>query len=91
MCLDARNAVKWFGRRLSKDVYSTRPDIPSNDWLWPRLSGTRFVTLALITNQSVTRDDAFTHRSLRNSEDDIPRYKMEIAYDEVFPKVLRDS
>lgn len=88
---DAGHAVKRFGRRLSKDVYSIRPDIPSNDWLWPRLSGTRFVTLALITNQSVTRDDAFTHRSLRNSEDDIPRYKMEIAYNEVFPKVLSDS
>ena len=91
MCLDPRYAVKQFGRHLSQDVYSTRPDIPSNYWLWPRLSGTRFVTLALITNQSVTRDDAFTHRSLRNSEDDIPRYKMEIAYNEVFPKVLSDS
>ena len=67
-------------------IYEGTPDIPASEWFWPRLDRTRYVTLGLVTNQSYTGDDAFTHCSLRNSEDDIPRHKKEISYDQAFPR-----
>ena len=72
-------------------VYSLWPDIPSGDFFspWPKINNrTRYITLALVTNHSVTRDDDFTHRTLRQSEDDIPKHKYEVFYEDVFPLVM---
>lgn len=71
-------------------TYKDMPDIPSGDFFspWPKVDRTRYVTLALVKNIGITRDDDFSHRTLRKSEDDIPRHKDAVTYEEVFTRKL---
>lgn len=73
-----------------RQVYQDMPDVPTGDFFspWPKLDRTRYVTLALVTNFGLTRDDDFTHRTLRKSEDDIPQHKYAVPYENIFPKKL---
>ena len=71
-------------------MYDKWPDIP-DEWFWPKLDRTQYITLALVFNHDFSRDDEFTHASLHNPEDDIPNYKEEIKYDQVFPRIMGKS
>ena len=73
-----------------KHSYRGMPEIPVSEWFWPKLDRTRYVTLGLITNESYTGDDHFTHSSLRNSGvDEIPSRKIEISYGDAFSQELK--
>ena len=67
------------------------PDIPTQDFFspWPKIDRTRYVTLALVSSYGMLHDDDFTHRTLRKSEDDIPKHKYSVEYSEVFPRDIQ--
>ena len=64
--------------------------IPFNQW--PPVEKEHYVSLALITNESMSRHDTFSHSTIRGSVDDVfKRKKMEdekAGIDYVFPKML---
>ena len=71
-----------------RDTYDNLSPIPTDDFLWPKLDRTRYVTLALVRNIGLTQADDFSHRTLRKSEDDIPRHKDAVTYEQIFVQKL---
>ena len=79
-----------FGKKL-QEQYASRQDIPVNEWFWPPLCRTQYITLALVSNQSYSREDYFTHKSLHNQPtDDLPYHKKEESFEQIFPKIEED-
>ena len=71
-----------------RDTYDNLSPIPTDNFLWPKLDRTRYVTLALVRNIGLTQADDFSHRTLRKSEDDIPRHKDAVTYEQIFVQKL---
>ena len=62
-------------------------DIPVNEWFWPPLVETRYITLAIVSNRAYSNEDYFTHRSLhKQPEDDIRFHKREESFEIIFPE-----
>ena len=83
--LVAHNIIAKLAKKI-QETYKDMPDIPTGDFFspWPKVDRTRYVTLALVRNIGLTQADDFSHRTLRKSEDDIPRHKDAVLYEDIF-------
>lgn len=69
--------------RVLIDTYKSMPLLPQDTW--PPVKKNHYVSLALITSETMSRHDFFSRATVRGSVDDIYREKMPIEFKDVFP------
>ncbi len=89
--LVSKTKIQSLGEAL-QEKYVKWMDIPINEWFWPPLSGSRYITLALVSNRIYSNEDYFTHRTLhKQPDDDIHFHKSEGSFESIFPEIDDDS
>ena len=69
--------------RILVDTYKSMPLLPLDTW--PPVKKEHYVSLALISSESMPRHDFFSRATIRGSVDDIYREKRPIGFEGVFP------